>query len=611
MTLVVTLFGCVDSPPGSAPVGPLNVDDAATVPVPEVPSAGPAPEGALEDVDAPVGNRPVQGGGLLLLSDGERGVALDPGSDELAVFEIEVPQVRFVVDLGENAWPFRMVEDDVGNVFVTLRRSGQIAAVDPSTGALWGRRTVCAEPRGIAWHAATGRLKVACQGGELLTVRPSDLEVESRVGVGSDLRDVAVTDDGTVWVSEWRSARIHALDADNVLLVSQVPPTFTTDMVDFFVSETFVFEPEVAWDLETEGNRVWMLHQRGDRPTDGTPPPEVPQVYYSTALCGGIVHGAVTRFELYEEPATSTVLGDTVLPVDLEMTSAGDFYVANAGVVDIPPVDGPIRSFVQTTTMSMFSSCSFGYDIPLDRGYGAPVAVALHEDVLVALTQQPTQLIIGDVKVPWGAPADDQVLAFRLFHQDAGGGMACASCHPEAQDDGAVWHLDDPNGRKTQNLASGIADTAPYHWDGVFPTLDGLMQDVFENRMLGHEVSASDSAAFQVWVDQVLPIRDPRPAADAVARGEALFHDPVVACVDCHSGSRWTNNDTVDVGTGLALQVPSLVGVSGHPPFLHDGCAASLRDRFDPACGGGDRHGVTSHLSDAELDDLVAFLTTL
>jgi hypothetical protein len=42
------------------------------------------------------------------------------------------------------------------------------------------------------------------------------------------------------------------------------------------------------------------------------------------------------------------------------------------------------------------------------------------------------------------------------------------------------------------------------------------------------------------------------------------------------------------------------------------GCARTLRERFsEPACGGGDLHGKTWHLSAAQLDDLVAFLETL
>jgi hypothetical protein len=43
---------------------------------------------------------------------------------------------------------------------------------------------------------------------------------------------------------------------------------------------------------------------------------------------------------------------------------------------------------------------------------------------------------------------------------------------------------------------------------------------------------------------------------------------------------------------------------------MHDGCASTLRARFAD-CGGGDRHGKTSQLPGAELDDLVAFLRSL
>jgi cytochrome c peroxidase len=67
---------------------------------------------------------------------------------------------------------------------------------------------------------------------------------------------------------------------------------------------------------------------------------------------------------------------------------------------------------------------------------------------------------------------------------------------------------------------------------------------------------------------------------------------------------------TVDVGTGGKFQVPSLVGVSQRAPFMHDGCAATLRDRFGP-CGGGDKHGFTSQLTSAQITDLVAYLETL
>jgi hypothetical protein len=67
----------------------------------------------------------------------------------------------------------------------------------------------------------------------------------------------------------------------------------------------------------------------------------------------------------------------------------------------------------------------------------------------------------------------------------------------------------------------------------------------------------------------------------------------------------------MDVGTGLPLQVPSLRGVSWRAPFMHDGCANTLADRFDAKCGGGDKHGVTSNLMPAQLADLTTYLSSL
>jgi hypothetical protein len=43
---------------------------------------------------------------------------------------------------------------------------------------------------------------------------------------------------------------------------------------------------------------------------------------------------------------------------------------------------------------------------------------------------------------------------------------------------------------------------------------------------------------------------------------------------------------------------------------MHDGCADTLDDRFDPACGGAD-HGNIDSLTDAERADLSAYLGSI
>lgn len=116
--------------------------------------------------------------------------------------------------------------------------------------------------------------------------------------------------------------------------------------------------------------------------------------------------------------------------------------------------------------------------------------------------------------------------------------------------------------------------------------------------------------ALMNWIDRQPALHAATKQVQAVARGQALFESEAVGCKACHTGSHLSNNTSVDVGTGAALQVPSLRAVSFRAPFLHDGCAPSLADRFG-ACGGGDRHGHTSQLKPEQIADLVAYLESL
>jgi cytochrome c len=138
------------------------------------------------------------------------------------------------------------------------------------------------------------------------------------------------------------------------------------------------------------------------------------------------------------------------------------------------------------------------------------------------------------------------------------------------------------------------------------------MGEVFTERMGGPQQSPRRVLATALWVDS-LPLLPASPVADAsaVEHGKALFEDATVGCASCHSGPRLTNNASVDVGTGGVFQVPSLRGVSARAPYMHNGCAATLIDRFYSGCGGDSRHGDLSKLSSGDISDLVSYLETL
>jgi cytochrome c len=196
-----------------------------------------------------------------------------------------------------------------------------------------------------------------------------------------------------------------------------------------------------------------------------------------------------------------------------------------------------------------------------------------------------------------------------IFHRDAGAGVACASCHFEGGDDGHVWRFADQGPRRTQSIDVGLEGTAPFHWVGDMKDIGTLMEQVFVGRMGGVHQSDARRLALEQWMYSIKAPTPLRVADEVSARGKVLFEGQA-KCAACHVGSKLTNNETVDVGKGLLLQVPSLIGIGHRAPFMHDGCAATLYDRFNPACGGS-AHGNTASLSRPQIDDLVAYLQTL
>jgi mono/diheme cytochrome c family protein len=264
----------------------------------------------------------------------------------------------------------------------------------------------------------------------------------------------------------------------------------------------------------------------------------------------------------------------------------------------------------------MTGDCVFP-DVQFDLG-GPAVAVAFDAktDTVVAQTREPASLRLFDrvtfepAEIPLGGV---NVLAtgHEIFHRSTGGGIACASCHPEGTDDGHVWSFSDFGLRRTQPLDVQLAGTTPFHWGGDIPDFGALVGDVLVTRMGGHPQSVDRVAALESYLYQLRPRPGIRAASDAAAlRGKELFESERVGCAECHTGRAFTSPDTQNIGKDVATQVPSLLGISTRPPFMHDGCASTLRDRFDPACG-GDRHGTLQDVTTAEIDDLIAYLETL
>lgn len=561
--------------------------------------AAPIPTPLPEPVSASRPPPPISGGTLLVTADQSTAIAADPDRDRVIIADIATKSVTGEIQFARGDEPGRVVEGAPGRVYVALRNAGAIATIDLAQKKTVNTTKVCAAPRGMAYD--DGLLHVACATGELISLYPGNGVIERKLTLGDDLRDVVVQGSDLL-VTQFRAAKILRVnDAGNVVETQSLTPGG---------SFSFMMDAAVAWRMiRLPSGEVGIAHQSASKevvvPDKGG--------YGQQGPCGESIVGSFVSFAgngVGTFPQTGASLMQAALPVDMAVSADGQkMAVVSAGnhtVLDVP-------TNVYRSSGGEFGDCSPHLTTPFD--HGQPIAVAFADSTRIVQTRQPARLVIGDADIVELGGESVYDTGHAIFHESAnsGLGLACASCHPEGHEDGRVWQFADVGVRRTQSIAGGILATAPFHWNGDLDGFDSLMSDVFTGRMSGPELDPGKRLATAVWIDSIPQVRS-APAVDtaAVERGKTIFNDATVACGSCHSGNRYTNNQSVDVGTFGLMQVPSLLGLAARAPYMHDGCAATLEDRFtNPYCGGGDSHGKTSQLSAEQIADLVAYLKTL
>jgi mono/diheme cytochrome c family protein len=453
---------------------------------------------------------------------------------------------------------------------------------------------------------------VACAGGELVTLPAAGGAATRTLTLDRDLRDVVIGPNGTLLVSTFRKAEVLVLGTDGTV-TSRLHPG--SGLVPSVFGMPQMKTPSVAWRMvsyDTTVGSVVMLHQTGV--TDFIDP--AAGGYGGVKGCGGIVQPGATVLTPGGGSPASVAGGLSNLSLAIDIAVSPDLSkMAVAAPGNAATQGQPTLIEANTSQVTAAGSPCSGLGGVPNTPSGEVVAVSYSQSgVLFAQTREPAALWRSDTgtTIPLASDSRDDT-GHLIFHSNAGGGLACASCHPEGGEDGRVWNFVCAGARRTQSIRGGISPTAPFHWDGSEHDFSHLMDDVFSGRMAGPPLSIDQKNALQSWVDTI-PAMPATAGLDsaAVVRGSMLFNDANVGCAACHTGSLLTNNTTVDVGTGQPMQVPSLRGVSWRPPFMHNGCATTLADRFTTAaCGGGDKHGVTSKLTSAQIGDLTAYLQSL
>lgn len=556
----------------------------------------------------PEGLPAISGGTLAMLGDGTSAWVSDPDRDRGLLVDLDSQEVRSIA-FAANAEPGRAIEDGTGRVHVVLRGSGEVAAIDPTTATVIATTPVCGMPRGIAYEPATDLLHVACRDGQLVSSTPDGAELR-RVVLRPDLRDVVVVGD-ELWVSTFRDANVLRVDGDGVLLETIRLP------LHMVRTRREPINPSVAWRMVRTAEGVAVVHQRAvqrvgsETGAYGLPPPDVlPECPTS------VVEPAVTFIAANGTVSTSAPLGGMTLGVDIAVLG-DEFAIPSAGHRD----GKRVARFSRALTVT--EACSPGERVEIEPR-GRPVSVAFDGNgELVVQLREPAALVRGSVVIPLGGDSIANV-GHELFHtaafetrhtvdgENESGFIACASCHPEGGDDAQSWPaIGERTLRRTQSLEGGISGTEPLHWDGRMLNLRMISEVVFVGRMTGRELTSTELTELVGWMDSIpRPKRAATRDPAAVALGRELFADPSLGCITCHNGPRFGSNLSVDVGTGLAAQVPSLVGVAYRLPVMHTGCGATLVDRFDPECGGR-AHGTAYPLYPFQKEALAAYLSSL
>jgi YVTN family beta-propeller protein len=198
--------------------------------------------------------------------------------------------------------------------------------------------------------------------------------------------------------------------------------------------------------------------------------------------------------------------------------------------------------------------------------------------------------------------------------------QSCSTCHPDARTDAVNWDLLNDgigNPKSTKSLLY-VHETPPVMISGVRANANVCVRAGIQFILFA--VPEEDKAsAIDAYLESIRPIPSPHlvdgQLSPKAVRGKELFENRA-GCVWCHKGPYYTDMTLHDVGTGAdnetgrVFDTPCLIEVWRSAPYLYDGRAATMKDvfrTFNP----DNRHGHTSELSDAQLDNLIEYVLSL
>jgi cytochrome c peroxidase len=197
--------------------------------------------------------------------------------------------------------------------------------------------------------------------------------------------------------------------------------------------------------------------------------------------------------------------------------------------------------------------------------------------------------------------------------------QSCTTCHPDDRADALNWDLLNDgigNPKNTKNMLL-THSTPPSMSLGVREGAEAAVRAGLKFIQFAVRPE-EDAQAIDEYLKTIKPVPSPYlvngKLSSAAKRGEKIYKQ--AGCAKCHPSPLFTDLQEYDLGlakgldAGKPFDTPSLIECWRTAPYLFDGRAYTMKDVLT-TCNPQDKHGVTSKLTPAELDDLIAYILSL
>jgi YVTN family beta-propeller protein len=542
---------------------------------------------------------------LAISPDGDKALVANQGSDTVSIVDIPTRQVISNLPVGDRPVGVA-ISPDGESVAIAELGDDQVRLLDYDTFDLIALLPLKDHPYGLAFSNDGHHLLVThLLSGEVTMILVDPYQTYIPLAIGALLNPML-----TFWGFEVKGDNFTPEVVASIPTLNKVAPA-----------------PSVI--LKGDGSRAYLTQTMGNGLGLNT--------HFDTTVFPkvSVVNLRTRRFESPELISLDVVDTPVGLPWGVALArDDSELWVTNAGSNDVSVIDLSDPERPSRQAHIPVGDNPRGVVISPD-GYTAYVNNTLSGTVSLIDTQ--TYTVTKEITTT-SIPLPPIILeGKRLFHSSARPELArarwisCNSCHIEGEQDGRVWQLRSSSlelvSRNTTSLL-GMIETYPLRWtaewDESADSEFAICHEQFGTGLIGcndmhptlgdpNQGRSDELDSLAAFIDGLTIPERAHLLTPQEQNGKAIFESPESECLACHPRPVYTDLKLHDVGTGEAEEAydtPTLRFLYDSPPYLHDGRAANLVEVLT-TYNQGDQHGVTSHLTQGELADLVAYLLAI